>query len=279
MGVRTLSVEQLQERVSSRYPEAEPLPARPSLDNLLAECGFELHWDASGSHGIGCYVSPLRNATSVTSGSFPPPRQPTAAGEMAPGDITPEVADARAFEERLHRAVKDGSFLALLVDPKSYEQAADELSRRFPVQLVDLEGLFIDALRTAAEQAKVNWDMVVKTDAVPKGGDWDKLMRLVGRAMPLVERQLMTAEQTILLVYPGLLARYERMDLLARLREQVGRRDGIPGLWLLVPGDHQALLDGKPVPIISAGQRARMPESWIGNRHRSDGNAGATNGS
>lgn len=274
MGVRTLSVEQLQERVSSRYPEAEPLPARPSLDNLLAECGFDLHWDAAGRNGIGCYVSPLRNVTSVTSGSAPPPRQPTATGETPPGEITPEVADARAFEERLQRAVKDGSFLALLVDPKSYEQAADELSRRFPVQLVDLEGLFIDALRNAAEQAKVNWDVVVKTDAVPKGGDWDKLMRLVGRAMPWVEQQITKAEKTILLVYPGLLARYERMDLLERLREQVGRRGGIHGLWLLVPGDNQALLDGKPVPIISAGQRTRIPDSWIGNEHRSNGRGG-----
>lgn len=271
MGVRTLSVEQLQERVSSRYPEAEPLCVRPALDNLLAECGFDLHWDATGGNGIGCYVSPLRNVTSVTSGSFPPPRQPTAPGELPPGEITPEVADARAFEERLRRAVKDGSFLALLVDPKSYEQAADELSRRFPVQLVDCEGLFIDALRGAAQQAKVNWEAVIKTDAAPKGGDWDKLMRLVGRAMPSVEQQFMTADKTILLIYPGLLARYERMDLLERLRDQVGRRDGIPGLWLLVPGDHQALLDGKPVPLISAGQRARIPESWIGNEHRGRG--------
>lgn len=268
MGARTLSVEQLQERVSSRYPEAEPLPARPALDNLLAQCGFDLQWDAAGRNGIGCYVSPLRGATSITGGSQPPPRQPTAVGEIPPAEITPEVADARAFEERLRRAAQDGSFLALLVDPKSYEDAAAELSRRFPVELVDLEGLLIDALRGAAEQAKVNWDVVVKTDAAPQGGDWDKLMRLVGRAMPLVEKQLTVAEKTILLIYPGLLARYERMDLLERLREQVGRRGGIHGLWLLVPGDHQALIDGRPVPIISAGQRAKIPESWLENRHR-----------
>jgi hypothetical protein len=72
----------------------------------------------------------------------------------------------------------------------------------------------------------------------------------------------------MLVVYPGLLARYDRMDLLERLRDRVGRGDGIAGLWLLVPGDDQALLDGKAIPILSPGQRARIPESWLENVHR-----------
>ena len=69
-------------------------------------------------------------------------------------------------------------------------------------------------------------------------------------------------------------ARYEQMGLLERLRDKIGRRDGIPGLWLLVPGDHQALMDGKAVPVLSPGQRVRIPESWIENGHR--GNGGPT---
>ena len=48
-------------------------------------------------------------------------------------------------------------------------------------------------------------------------------------------RRCSSAEQTVLLVYPGLLARYEQMDLLQRLRDKVGRPDGIPGLWMLMP--------------------------------------------
>ncbi len=277
-GVARLSIEQLQERVRSRYAEAEPLPGRPTLDRLLADCGIELEWDAAGNNGVGCYVSRVRSAYSVTSGSEPIVREPTAAGDLPPGEITPEVADARAFEERLGRAVKEGSFLALLVEPKSYEQVAEILCRRFPVQLVDLEGLFIDALRSVAEQAKVNWDVVVKTDAAPKNGDWDKLMRLVGRVMPIIEQQLTSVEKTALVVYPGLLVRYGRMDLLDRLREKVGRRDGIPGIWLLMPGS-STLLDGQAVPLISPGQRARVPESWIRNMHRSNGNGGTQDAS
>ena len=55
--------------------------------------------------------------------------------------------------------------------------------------------------------------------------------------------------RTILLTYPGLLARYDQMALPACLREKVGRKDGIPGLWLLIPGDTQPLLDAKPQSI------------------------------
>jgi hypothetical protein len=58
------------------------------------------------------------------------------------------------------------------------------------------------------------------------------------------------------------------MALLANLREKIGRKDGIPGLWLLIPGDTQPLLDGKAIPIISPGQRTRIPEKWIRNEHR-----------
>ena len=79
----------------------------------------------------------------------------------------------------------------------------------------------------------------------------------------------------ITLIYAGLLARYERMDLLERLRDKVGRRDGIPGLWLLIPGDHLAVMDGKAVPILSPGQRAKVPESWIDNDHRGNARQGA----
>ncbi len=76
----------------------------------------------------------------------------------------------------------------------------------------------------------------------------------------------------MLLVYAGVLARYDQMTLLERLRDQVGRRDGIPGLWILIPGDQEALMDGKAIPILSPGQRARIPESWLQNVHRGNGN-------
>lgn len=271
LGQRMLTVDQIHDRVAGRYPEAVPLPDRPALDELLRQAGFDFKWDASGKNGVGCYVSPLRDLISVTSGSGSIQRQPTRPGQGEAGEITPEEADARQFEERLQRSVKEGSFLALLVNPKYYDRARKELCRRFPLELIDFEGVFLDALHETADNAKVKWDLVLQTDTRPHEGDWDKLMMLVGRTMPTVETQLLAADKTMLVIYPSLLARYDQMDLLSRLSQKVGRSGGIPGLWLLLPGDNQAMIDGKPVPLIGPGQKTRIPESWIANVHRGNG--------
>jgi hypothetical protein len=123
-------------------------------------------------------------------------------------------------------------------------------------------------LREVAGKLGVDWDLVLKTDAVVGQGDWNRLMQLVGRAMPIVEARLQSSTKTILMIYPGLLARYEQMPLLQRLRERVGIAGGIPGLWLLIPGNEAAMIDGKAIPVISITQRARIPESWLRNKHR-----------
>jgi serine/threonine protein kinase len=266
-GVAFLTVQQIRERVSGRYPEAAALPDRPELDELLKAAGFDFNWDVTGK-GVGCYVSRLRDAVSITSGSESISRSQTSSEFQPPGEITPELADARQFEERLQRGIKEGAFLALLAHPKYYDRAAHEICHRFPVELIDVEGLFVDALRDVAAKAGAKWEALVNADAVPGSEPWKKFMVLVNRAMPLIEERLGTATKTMLLTYPGLLARYDQMTLLERLREKVGRRDGIPGVWLLIPGDVHAMLDGKAIPVISPGQRTRIPEKWIRNEHR-----------
>ena len=139
--------------------------------------------------------------------------------------------------------------------------------------LIDFEEVFLDALRQVVDKAGAKWDAVVSADATPGDGKWDRFMVLVKRAMPIIEARLGSAKKPMLVIYAGLLARYDQMGLLERLRDKIGRSDGIPSLWLLVPGDHQPLMDGKVVPVLSPGQRAQIPESWVENRHRSNGNA------
>src|SRR5262249_40030481 len=41
LGPKALTVEHIQQRIASRYPQAEPLPGRPALDDLLREAGIE----------------------------------------------------------------------------------------------------------------------------------------------------------------------------------------------------------------------------------------------
>lgn len=262
-GVQSLTVQQVKDRVSGRYPEAAKLPERPDLDGLIQQFIPNLGWDIQQ----GCYVNQLKESPSLSSStSFA--RTPTGAFYSNEREITSEEADARLLEEKLKRGIQDGSFLALLANPRRYQQAKQELCNRFPVQLVDYEALFLDSLRQVAEKAKVKWELVLQTDATPYQGDWNKLMLLVGRAMPLVEAELLKADQTILMIYPGLLARYDQMTLLERLREKVGREDGIPGIWLLLPNEQQAMIDGKAVPLLSPGQRVKITDEWLENRHR-----------
>jgi len=74
---------------------------------------------------------------------------------------------------------------------------------------------------------------------------------------------------SILMTYAGLLARYDQMTFLEKLRDEVTRGKNLKSCWLLIPGDQQAMMDGKAVPVIGPGQRAKIPESWLMNVHRS----------
>ena len=92
--------------------------------------------------------------------------------------------------------------------------------------------------------------------------------------MPEVEVDLRSREQTRLVVNPGLLARYDRMNLPAQRASDVGRTDAIHGLWVLVPANDQSplpFLNNKPIPITNAAQHARLTQAWLSNRHRAGG--------
>ena len=285
-GVSSLTVAQIRDRVSGRYPEAAPVPDRPALDDLLQAAGFDFHWDSSGKGG-GCYLARIRDVVSITSGSESISRVATSSGSattsQSPQEITPEIADARQFEERLERGIKEGSFLALIVNPKCYQRAVSELQTRFPVEVIDVEGLVVETLRDVASKANAKWEALVNADAKPGSEPWKKFMVLVNRAMEVISRQLLVVskdaenrelktenrKRRILLIYPGLLARYEQLGLLEKIRDEIGRSQGLHSCWILIPGDNQAFIDGKPIPIISPGQKTKIPDQWIRNEHRS----------
>jgi serine/threonine protein kinase len=279
-GVPTLTVAMIRDRVSGRYPEAAPVPDRPQLDSLLQAAGFDFEWDSNGK-GSGCYVARIRDVVSITSGSESISRVPTSSGSSTTNqvhqEITPEIADARQFEERLERGIKEGSFLALIVNPKCYQRAVSELQNRFSIEVVDIEGLIVDTLRDVASKANAKWEALVSADAKPGSEPWKKFMVLVNRAMPIVESSVVSGQssvesknskRSILLIYPGLLARYEQLGVLEKIRDEIGRSKGLHSCWILIPGDNQAFIDGKPVPIISPGQKTKIPDQWIRNEHR-----------
>lgn len=260
------SIELIRDRVKSRYPEAEPLPGRPELDALLQLVGLDFHWDVDTRLYLRRDALPL-----VTSGSSIPRRHSTAtvARRVA---VTPDVAEARAFEERLQHAYNDGGFLVLTVRPSRMRSTEAELLRRFHLERISFDELLFDVLRAEAQELEIAWNIIEQADgADPASQDWKNLMHLIGRVQPKLTDQLAQRQKHLLLVNPGLIARYDLMPVLETLRDQVGHAVPCPGLWVLVASDGQndlPVLDHAEIPLISPGQRAKISESWIDNVHR-----------
>jgi serine/threonine protein kinase len=284
LGVRFLTPEQIRQRVSSRYPLAAPLPGHPHLDKLLRDAGLELDWN-SDHPGGGAYVSTARSVLSVTDASGTPQRYSTIVRmsgtptpHFQPNYVNPEVAEARGFEDRLRYAEQHGAFLALTVQANAYERAREELANRFKTRPLDLERVFLDALREAADEVGADWNVVVNADAAsPQSADWRHLNHLIAsKVIPSVEAAILQGDRTVLAYHINWLARYDQVVMLSRVCAAV-QAGKVHGVWLLLPASTQTempLLDGAAVPVITNNQWAHIPESWCQNRHR----AGAKNG-
>jgi serine/threonine protein kinase len=269
VGPRMIKVQEVQQRIASRYPQAEPLPGRPLLDELLRDAGIEFDWDSDAFDGHGAYrhrfITPEASPSASTL-----PRLSTTPQPGLP--LSPEAEAAYALEERLRRAVQERRFLILTVAPRYLLRAEGEIVRRFPVVRMSLEALLIQEMKATAAAVGARWEVVVQADAAsPESADWRRLQTLVRRAMPAMEQALSRADRPVLLVYPGLLARYDQIQLLEKLRDTCTQSSDAPGFIVLMPSDeqrHMPVLDGKPIPVILASEWARIPEAWLINAHR-----------
>jgi serine/threonine protein kinase len=265
------SIDQIRSRVESRYPEAEQLPDRPELDALLGRVGLDVRWNPETT-------TYHRRESSVmfTSGSSMPRRRTTATSTRQV-EVTPDMADARQFEERLQNAHDEGGFLVLTVRPSRMRACEANLLKRFnengrAIERVSFDDLLFDFLRTEAEELHVDWSVVEQADGTDSGSqDWKNLIHLVSMAQPKIEESLLKRDEHLLLVHPGMIARYDMMSLLETLRDRTGHDVSCPGVWVLVATDEQSdmpFLDDAEIPLISPGQRAKVSEPWIDNLHR-----------
>lgn len=259
-GAKHLTVEDIQHRVSSRYSEAEPLPRRPELDCLLDAQNLSLKWDES----LFQYVYQRPDILTEISGS-------SSSGTILPAAAyqpeSEEHVSAKLFEERLTHALADGGFLVLTTKPKKAAAAERKLAARFGLDSKNLDSIVIGSMREEAQENEVDWNVVLEADgAPPHSSARGNLAFLVSRAVPRILAH-MKESRTPLFSFPGLLARYDRMDLIEKLRDEAGTRNSpVHGAWLLVPTDGQSgrpMVDGQPVPVISASQWAAIPDAWI----------------
>jgi serine/threonine protein kinase len=264
VGVRSLTVDQVRERVRGRYPEAEPVPDRPALDAMLEEVGAARVWRDDGEDGPGYYVRGFARPATGTIGE----RYPTTGAAPEP---TADILTARDLEAKLKHVHRTGGYLVVTTEPRQLRRAETELLHRFPRTRLSMDRLLIDAMRDKAHSLGISWQKVLEADdAARDSRDFNRLLELVRRAMPELERQLMGQAHPTLLVHPGLLARYDQLDLLDKLRNAAGTRGGPPSVWLLVPQFTAGLpmLDGHPIPVLSSAEWVRLNEAWLVNKHR-----------
>ncbi|MCX5689143.1 MAG: hypothetical protein NTV94_05030, partial [Planctomycetota bacterium] len=167
-----LQVDQIRERIRSRYPQAQPLPEMPELatfiQSLASSLRVKIVWDATFENGKGCFriereppltvssatvinrkstidqanlagggagaTAPADGASGSADGS---PLEPnTHAWPRAVGGAVPAISAEDVslvqFEQKLQSTLKEGGYLVLTTTPSHLAQAEAELCRRFP---------------------------------------------------------------------------------------------------------------------------------------------------
>jgi hypothetical protein len=238
----------------------------------LQEAGADRIWREPPGGEAGFFSRTVADTGTGTTATI---RHPTYA--PAP-EATPEVLDARAIEDKIVYAAERGIFLALTVEPRRARDAEAELLRRFPREQVSLERLMLRAMRAEAEARRVHWPTALAADAASKdSADFKNLLRLASRAAPRVKEQVLGLRTPALLTRPGLIARYDLMDMLVAFSQASGAAGGPPSIWLLIPqaGQGAPQIDGTVLPVISAANWARLTEHWLANAHRAGGRTAA----
>ncbi len=253
-------------RIATRFPEAERLPDRPALDELLEQVGIEVRWEPEGAGGKGAFRSVALGPTFSTRRERT--RYATAHGPLP---TSPDVIAAEELEQRLLASLEEGRPLILTVAPRDLQRAEMELSR-FAIASVSLEQELLDALRESARAVGADWNAVVRADALgARGPDWPKVRALAQRALPQLRQRVGAAGPAVLLTRPGLLVRYGHMSFLEDILLTTGQRGAPHATWVLLPTDDQSalpLFDGQPLPVPTPGAWSRIPEAWLRNLHR-----------
>lgn len=267
-----LAPDEIQARVRARYPEAALLPEGEPLHALLAPLG--LRWDPARER----YVRP--QASAIPSTSVPKStRAPTAMpGQSVARDT--EANEARDFEDQLRVLLLRGGLRVLQLNADWTIKGSAALIRflreRHPeARILHLDQEILDRMEALLVERGGEPELLAETDAEgPEGEYWPLLADLAADAADALLGELVPAATPTLLLQPGLCARYDLRRFAAALVEKATRLDGA-AILLVVPSVDEAgaptirgLQGALALPGLLPGQRAKVPRSWILNRHR-----------
>jgi serine/threonine protein kinase len=249
----------IQQRVSTRYPEAAPLPPRPELDELLSP--LHIKWDEASQR----YVRPGERRTTEHTSLGTSYSSPTLTSSQRALD--PRYLALEDFEERL-RITRDRKTLKVLgVRADKAHQAALALTQTVALRRVSLDEELSAAIHEVVKEQGVDLDTLYAADQVgPGGDDWPELRSVAQQAAERVAQRLLPAAEPLLLVQPGLVSRYRLDEFLRRLLD-ASRDPKCAALFLLVPSPDRAgvpKINGELViPEVGLPQTLWIPVEWL----------------
>ncbi|WP_162142126.1 BREX system serine/threonine kinase PglW [Ilumatobacter coccineus] len=260
-----MTVEAIAKKIAARFPEANSLPGRPQLDTSLSDAGVDLKWDDAAK----AYVSPQYTPHGTSAYSASITRYDTA----APGPVPAvEVDNAAEFEDRLRKARTSGGLMVLVQSASGLAHAERQLER-LATSTVNLDVWLVEELEALTADGKPPWTTLAAADAAGDGGSaWANVKKMVDVALTKVTARLAALEGTVLVTNLGLLARYERLNVVAEWRDLLhSKSTSLSAVWLLMPSASATevpLLDGRAVPVISRNEWSQIPADWLRNAHR-----------
>lgn len=271
-----LTIRDLQQAVQNRYPHAQPLPDQHALQTLLDDAGITLKWNPGLFDGRGGFESAIHTSRELDIAGSTQARDIFQSSTTFPTGLDPDQ-EIRKFEERLAYKHKNGGFLTLIVPPLYANQAQQQLPDSFQLTTVSIEEICLRNLQQAADKFEIDLTTILEADA-PDAPETEKdhfNHFLNSEVKPRVHEELLALKGNILLIHPGLLARWQMTSVLDLLRESATRTHGHQLIWILIAADRQRsypTIDGVPVPIIDDSDFIRIPSRWLkSNAHLAHG--------
>jgi hypothetical protein len=148
------------------------------------------------------------------------------------------------------------------------EHAALALAERFSLERVSLDAELIAELKQQMLRLAIPNDEVVHDADLegPTGKAWPNLLKLAESAANALGERLLPPRKPLLLVQPGLLARY-RLEGFLRQVVEASHRDDAAAIFLLVPAHDTGgipKINGElAIPGILPSQALWIPRPWL----------------
>jgi len=248
----------LRELVAARYPDAASLPPRPALDDLVETLGLTYAAEEAVYARPGSDTRVLHTSlSSYTRVATLPTRGP---------EIEARTVTVHELEDKVRTCLERRALLVLGVSAERAADAERALAHRFGLVPRSFDALFLAELERQMTAGKIQERVVYETDAAGIAASaWPNLVTLARRTASALAATLLPPTAPLLLTQPGLIDRYQLLELLRSLVEAT-RDDAADPILLLVPGHERGVpkIGDPAIPDLLPGQWTWIPKAWIG---------------